>query len=839
MIITDRTITVKKGVSTIDEPVILYRGDYDVKVRFVIKNSRFLFLFDKTKVETNDASYAQLAIIKPDGDNVFSDISTCEEGAVSFTLTSDMIDELHEVGLYSFQIRLYDEDKQARASIPPVEYGIEIREPIASEDHTNAVDEALVGYSIAKTTSIDNEPVGPTFDEDGEYNTTQWETGDRITEGKLNKIEDALDTLNQNDKSLDRRIVNNYNALTNSFQELSDGVTADIQEMNNTIDTNFQEMNNAMDTNFQEMNDTIDTNFQEMNDTIDTNFQEMRDEIPTSVSQLEYDINDNLISNGRFIGAKPKMSEKQLESWVMWGDIQTHELDAYDNVGYNLSLQFTKEGSGGGIHQQIKDYKFIPGGKVTLSFYCDWQPNVSDPEYALKFQLDNVDVESIYGFCIQGNQSYTFTVPDIEFDTILVGFKSELGLKEGAHFSYVNMYLNNVKLEVGDKATAWCEKQHNIATRQYVDNQNYCIHGANGISGSTGYVKMCSIKVIDTYANSPIVIKFTRRRDVIPKEVIINFNSESNTDPGIASLYIRGRSGGTAYIHKSATSIYDLWIEKSEAYDHIGILDVQMSKYQADRVEITYTNEHTNGLPDGYIRPTAYNGFYIPESGDWLNNGTPVVRDDGIMDIGRYLDFHRTNTDTTDYTARIDCNMNDHLSFYCHLHPSETNRWAIGSAEKRWKGIHLNGSPDVSSDRVLKENISYVKNEKAKSEPVDEVITYKDMYDFVKDDLELATYNFIGEEEQRMNFIAQDLLYNLDGTDSKIGQMIINPVAPPTEEEIEEAKSKIGEDQEYIYPTLSYDMGMYISVLAGALKTALNKIDALEEQIASITQQQE
>lgn len=826
MIITDRTITVKKGVSTIDEPVILYRGDYDVKVRFVIKNSRFLFLFDKTKVETNNASYAQLAIIKPDGDNVFSDISTCTEGAVSFILTSDMIDELHDVGLYSFQIRLYDQNKESRASIPPVEYGIEIREPIASEDHTNAVDEALVGYSIAKTTSIDNEPVGPTFDDAGEYNVTQWETGDRITEGKLNKIEDALDTLNQNDKSLDRRIVNNYNALTNSFQELSDGVTVDIQEMNNTMDTNFQDMNN-----------TIDTNFQEINNAIDADIQEIRNEIPTSVSQLEYDINDNLISNGRFAGAKPNMSAKQLESWEMWGNINTYSASAYNGVNNALALEFTAVGDSGGIHQHINDYRLKPGDEVTLSFFCDWEENVSDPEYVFKYQLDNVDVEAIYGFCIKGNQAYTFTIPDIEFDTILVGFKSELGLKEimgGTDAgSYVNMYLNHVKLEVGDKATAWCEKQHNIATRQYVDNQNYCIHGANGISGTNGYIKMCSIKVIESYADSPMVIKFTRRRDMVPKEVIIKFNTTDDEDPGIDRVFIRGRSGGVAYIHKSATSIYDLWIEKNEPYDHIGLLDVQMSKYQADKVEISYTNEHSNDLPDGHIRPQSYNGFYISEHGDYFNNGTPVVRDDGIMDIGKTIDFHNTANSTDDKSARIAI-YEDTLFTDSHWAPWENGGGNLGTTSYRWAYVYLQNQPNVSSDRTLKENITYVKSEKAKSVPTDEIVTYEDMYDFVKNDLELATYNFKGQEEQSMNFIAQDLLYNLDGTDNKIGQMIINPVVPPTEEEIEEAKSNMHKDQEYTYPTLSYDMGMYISVLAGALKTALNKIDALEEQIASL-----
>ena len=256
MIFTERTITVRKGESTINEPVILYRGDYDVEVRFTIKNSKFIFFSQTNLIESEKAAYAQLAIIKPDGDNVFSDIAKCEEGTVAFVLTSDMIDELHDVGLYSFQIRLYDQDKESRASIPPVEYGIEIREPIASEDHINSVDEALVGYSIAKTTSLDNEPVGPTFDDEGNYNVTDWETGDRITEGKLNKIEDALNSLNQNEQTLDKKIINNYNVLNAQMNniilgtdETDEHIKAEVQQARSTYAT-LNDRHNAIENDF-------------------------------------------------------------------------------------------------------------------------------------------------------------------------------------------------------------------------------------------------------------------------------------------------------------------------------------------------------------------------------------------------------------------------------------------------------------------------------------------------------------------------------------------------------------------------------------------------------------
>ena len=217
MIYTDRTIAIRKGESKIDEPIVVYRGDYELEVRFTITNNKFKFMSGTNLIETEKASFGQMVILTPYGGNIFSDIVSCSDGTITFVLTESMIDQIEEVGLYSFQIRLYDYNKESRVSIPPIEYGIEVREPIASEDHDNSVNNAIVGYSIAKVVNPEEENVGDTFNEDGNYNKTQWETGDRISQGKLNKIEDAIDKINQNERNdvatLDERITNNFNIL--------------------------------------------------------------------------------------------------------------------------------------------------------------------------------------------------------------------------------------------------------------------------------------------------------------------------------------------------------------------------------------------------------------------------------------------------------------------------------------------------------------------------------------------------------------------------------------------------------------------------------------------------
>ena len=224
MIFTDRTVTIRNSKSSINEPVILYRGDFEVSIRFTIMESKFRFKSGVNLVDSEKASFGQLAILAPYGGNVFSEVVKCEDGTVTFTLTKEMIDQLEEVGLYSFQIRLFDYYRESRVSIPPVEFGIEVREPVASEDHDNSVNNAIVGYSIAKVVDGLNEDVPDTFDANGQYNKTDWKTGDRISQGKLNKIEDALDKINQNEKNdmdaLNKQMISNFNVLLSRIQTL-------------------------------------------------------------------------------------------------------------------------------------------------------------------------------------------------------------------------------------------------------------------------------------------------------------------------------------------------------------------------------------------------------------------------------------------------------------------------------------------------------------------------------------------------------------------------------------------------------------------------------------------
>lgn len=136
MIYTTSKVTVKNYQATIDKPVVLYRGDRNVEIQFEILES----VYRQYKVEGSNvilnlnASYGQLVVQKPDHTHILSDIVSTQDGKVIFTIPGELIDETVEVGQYTFQIRLYNEDQTSRVTLPPVVGGIDIVEPIASED---------------------------------------------------------------------------------------------------------------------------------------------------------------------------------------------------------------------------------------------------------------------------------------------------------------------------------------------------------------------------------------------------------------------------------------------------------------------------------------------------------------------------------------------------------------------------------------------------------------------------------------------------------------------------------------------------------------------------------
>ena len=127
MLSTECIISIKRGTSKINTPIVLYRGDKNIEVKFHIKNNPF--------ITDSSIKYGQLIIRLPEtGLVIFSEINKFDEEVISFMLPEDMMDEIVEVGLYTIQLRFYNEDKSSIATLPEVTQALDIREPIAIQD---------------------------------------------------------------------------------------------------------------------------------------------------------------------------------------------------------------------------------------------------------------------------------------------------------------------------------------------------------------------------------------------------------------------------------------------------------------------------------------------------------------------------------------------------------------------------------------------------------------------------------------------------------------------------------------------------------------------------------
>lgn len=270
MIHAERTITVRTGTSIINAPIFLYRGDREVETTFEIFEHKFKFSNAVNLIQSANATYGQLARTNPDGSCAFSDINKCIEGRVVFVTTKDMIDEIGEVGTYSFHIRLYDEEMNSRITIPPVIDGVIIEEPIGSEDTTDVSDIALVDYAVIREKEAE---VLEPFEEDGEYIQTEWATGDGITAPKLNKIEEAIDVVNAKTNTIVRAgyATMGYvdNAIDNVSVDLSDyaktsDIPTKISDLTNDSDFAYE---SDMDARINDCQTKEDTSLQTINKT--------------------------------------------------------------------------------------------------------------------------------------------------------------------------------------------------------------------------------------------------------------------------------------------------------------------------------------------------------------------------------------------------------------------------------------------------------------------------------------------------------------------------------------------------------------------------------------------
>ena len=131
-------------------------------------------------------------------------------------------------------------------------------------------------------------------------------------------------------------------------------------------------------------------------------------------------------------------------------------------------------------------------------------------------------------------------------------------------------------------------------------------HSAMGTSGTAGYIGIATIKITSNYANVPIYFELTSRNKKATS-VWVRFASVDGTDPTLGSITADGDAN--VYVRKTATSTWQLVVQKSESYDYVSVTDFSNGgSYMNGRVSVTWTNVMLASLPSGCTKATVLAG---------------------------------------------------------------------------------------------------------------------------------------------------------------------------------------------------------------------------------------
>lgn len=183
------------------------------------------------------------------------------------------------------------------------------------------------------------------------------------------------------------------------------------------------------------------------------------------------------------------------------------------------------------------------------------------------------------------------------------------------------------------------------------------------------------------------------------------------------------------------------------------------------------------------------------QNGKWWNCMVDVGND-GVTELGRYIDFHNANTHNGDYTYRLDANAGT---------------------------LYHSGSLAQMSDKSLKENIIYLDDYPMMLTRNIDNTPFKN---FIKD-FRFATFNYIQDKNKDINFgfIAQDI------KDSDVGKLMLRNYE---KENIDKETSTVRS----VDNVLAFDVSSYITIVAKALQEEIKsrdeEITQLKEELALI-----
>lgn len=274
--------------------------------------------------------------------------------------------------------------------------------------------------------------------------------------------------------------------------------------------------------------------------------------------------------------------------------------------------------------------------KLTYAFDITTLSDKNDKAYTLAYKLKSaseyttltsgavysLNTTYIPSTVFSGDESYDFRLTVSDYFTA-ISFDSDVPTA----FTLMDYHASGTGLAIGKVAN----KENTLEIALDTEFNNSLIQKGNrfafssyGTSGVAGYILMAKIKIVETNADTPITVVLCRRQSNQTMTLYIRFAS-SSVDPGISSFTYEGANYG-AYLVKSTTSVWDLYVQKGSAWDTVGLQEWHTSQTMGNRIEVSYDGTLVDTVPTPYYRATPA----IPQSivDCFFSVGSIIVRYD-------------------------------------------------------------------------------------------------------------------------------------------------------------------------------------------------------------------
>ena len=119
----DLEIKINNDQASFTEKIYLYQYDRGIELNIKISLSKMQIRSNASLLSDFNGATCGAIILKPNGDVISRKNLSMIDNVVKFVIDRELTDDLDEIGIYSIQFHLYDEDDN-RITIPPVTFEV-------------------------------------------------------------------------------------------------------------------------------------------------------------------------------------------------------------------------------------------------------------------------------------------------------------------------------------------------------------------------------------------------------------------------------------------------------------------------------------------------------------------------------------------------------------------------------------------------------------------------------------------------------------------------------------------------------------------------------------------